>query len=65
MANTNHTHLTVDEVASRWRVSPTFVRRAIWSGQISATRFGRAVRVPVAEAERFAESLTPGQGGRR
>ncbi len=51
------THLTVPETAKRWGVSTTFVRREIWSGRLRATRFGRAVRVTVEEAERFAASL--------
>ena len=46
------------EVAEQWGVSPNFVRREIWRGAIKSTRFGRTVRVPVAEVERYSEERT-------
>ena len=53
-SNASKTHLTVSELAERWSVSPAYVRREIWSGRLRAARFGRAVRVSFAEADRFA-----------
>ena len=52
------THLRIVEVAERWGVSPNFVRREIWRGAIKSTRFGRTVRVSVAEVERYSEERT-------
>ena len=57
-------HLTVSEMADQLRVSPTFIRREIWAGRICAARFGRAVRIPVEEAKRYASERL-GQLGRR
>jgi excisionase family DNA binding protein len=53
-----NTHVTVRQLAARWSVSTTFVRAAIARGSLRATRFGRAVRVATAEAERFAAERT-------
>ena len=57
------THMTIRALAERWGVSATFIRRAIWNGQLKATRFGRAVRIPVAEADHYAQTAT--QGGKQ
>ncbi len=48
------THVRVDELARAWRVSEVYIRRLIATGKLPVTRFGRATRVPVAEARRFA-----------
>jgi excisionase family DNA binding protein len=52
---TKQTHLTIGELAHRWGLSPTFIRRAIWSGKLRITRFGRAIRISIEDADRFAE----------
>ena len=52
------THLTIVEVVKRWRVSPNYVRREIWRGAIKSTRFGRCIRIPIVEADRYAERNT-------
>lgn len=54
----NRTHLSVTELANRWGLSTAFVRRVIWSGDLNAIRFGRAIRIPVEEAENFVRALT-------
>jgi excisionase family DNA binding protein len=48
------THLTVAQLAHRWGVSQNLVRRLIWDKVLASARFGRAVRVPIEEAERYA-----------
>jgi excisionase family DNA binding protein len=45
--------LTVEEVASRWKMHPDFVRRQQWSGELRATRMGRFVRFSEAEVARW------------
>lgn len=42
----------VAQVAERWQVSPQKVRNMIHSGELQAMRFGRTIRIPVAEVER-------------
>jgi len=50
----NPAYLTVSQVAERWSVSENFVRRLIWDGELTATCFGRAVRVSREEVSRYA-----------
>jgi excisionase family DNA binding protein len=46
--------LTVAEIASELRCSPTTVKRAIASGRLRAVEVGqRTVRIPVGEYRRF------------
>ncbi len=40
---------TVPEIADRWQCSERHVRRVIASGQLTAHRFGRLVRVSEAD----------------
>jgi excisionase family DNA binding protein len=56
MSENKQTHFKINELARRWSVSHTFIRRAIWNGQLKATRFGRAIRISIREADRYAES---------
>ena len=59
---TTRTHLTIVEVADRWGVSPNFVRREIWRGEIKATRLGRSVRIAVTEADSYIQARTQRAG---
>ena len=52
------THFTIPQLAKQWQVSPSWVRRRVWSGELGHTRFGRLVRISASEAERFASQLT-------
>ncbi len=52
------THLTIKEVANRWSVSQNFIRRLVWDGKLTSTRFGRAVRIPVTAVDAFAQRNT-------
>lgn len=52
------THVTVAELARRWKVSENYIRRLMWDRRLSVTRFGRAVRIPLAAAERFVREQT-------
>ena len=47
------TFFTIDELAVHWSVSPIFVRRLVWSGELPATRFGRVVRIAVVQARAY------------
>lgn len=53
MSSSQHSYFTVDELSSRWKVSKKWVRRAIWDGRLSATRFGKLTRIAVSEVDRF------------
>lgn len=44
---------TVAQLAVRWSICERQVHRFIDSGDLTATRFGRSVRVSAAEVERF------------
>ncbi|MBI5510487.1 MAG: helix-turn-helix domain-containing protein [Deltaproteobacteria bacterium] len=57
------THWTVSDLALRWSVSPNFIRRKIWDGELVAARFGRAIRVSEAEARRFEEGHATASSG--
>lgn len=50
---TQKTHITVDELAQRWSISSISIRRMVWSGELKATYFGRAIRIPVEEIDRY------------
>ncbi len=52
--------LTVDDLAARWSLSVSFIRKLIRNGELQATHFGSAVRIAVAEADRF---IRESQGG--
>lgn len=43
--------LTVDQVAERLAMSPSFVRAAIADGRLPATKVGRAVRIASADVD--------------
>lgn len=45
--------LTVEEIAERWRVSPTTVRRALMSGALKGFQVGRQWRVPEEAVEQY------------
>lgn len=46
-------YMSVNELAARWGVSETTVRRAIWHKQLRCVRIGRLIRVDLAEIERY------------
>lgn len=52
------THLSVRELAARWSVSENMVRRLVWKQEIPCTRLGRAIRISVKDAERYAAKRT-------
>ena len=41
-------HVTVDEYAKRWSISPSTVRAAIREQRLAVTRIGRAIRIDAA-----------------
>jgi excisionase family DNA binding protein len=45
--------LTIRELAARWSVSPTTIRRLIWRRQLQAERVGGQVRVRESVAEAY------------
>jgi len=49
---------TVLQLAFRWSISKRQVDRYIASGELTATRFGRSVRISAAEVARFEASRT-------
>jgi excisionase family DNA binding protein len=57
MAEQTVTHYKVEDLAAKWCLSTKFVRREIWNGKLRAVRFGKAVRVPAEEVERYERSL--------
>ena len=49
---------SLDSLAARWQTSVKTVRRYVWSGKLKAKKLGpRAIRVPLAEVQRFEASL--------
>jgi excisionase family DNA binding protein len=56
------TMVTVPEVARATRLARSTVYEAIAGGRIRVVRFGRAIRVPISEAERLMRSGMPGCG---
>jgi excisionase family DNA binding protein len=56
MADVQQTHYSVEQLAAKWSVDERTVRRAIWRGELKGVRFGRAIRVPLAEVERYERS---------
>jgi len=55
-AHADQTHLTLKQLAQRWGISTVFLRREINAGNLSATRFGRNIRVSVEEAQRYVDT---------
>jgi excisionase family DNA binding protein len=49
---------TVAQLAARWSICERQVHCYITSGELTATRFGRSVRVSAAEVARFEASRT-------
>lgn len=47
---------TIPELAARWKVKPITVRRAIWSGALTAKRIGRQVRIESAAVREYEAS---------
>lgn len=60
---------TVDDLAARWSLSASMIRKLIREGELRATHFGAAVRIAAVEAERFVRSrsaateVQPTEGG--
>lgn len=54
---------SIATVAARYAVAPITVRRAIARGDLRANRIGRAIRISIAEADRWATGTRP-TGGR-
>lgn len=51
--------LRIEEVAERWQVSTTTVRRLIKRKQLDSVRVGRLIRVHLAEVERYEGASHP------
>ena len=49
-------YYTVDELATRWKLSVKTVRRLIWAEKLKAIKIGVAIRVPDTEVERYERS---------
>ena len=61
--NTQQHYLKIQEAAQRWNMSPVYVRRLVWAGELAAIKMGRAIRIPISEVERFeSEKLIPSAG---
>lgn len=54
-------YLTLEQVGARLQVSEWTVRRLIQTGQLTALRVGRTVRIPVASVERLTEQVIAAQ----
>lgn len=52
-AENSETWLSVKEVAARWRISAMSVYRLIDSGDLKACKFGRSVRINLADVEQY------------
>lgn len=53
------THLTPQELAERWQVTPQCVRRWLRDGKLPAVRLSRAkILVPIAAVEAFEQTQT-------
>lgn len=46
-------YFTIDELADRWKLSQSTVRRKIKTGELVTVRIGRAVRIERTEIERI------------
>lgn len=46
-------YFTVQELANRWKITPTTLRRWRRAGRIKASFMGRGVRFAITEVERF------------
>ena len=60
--NTEPEFLTVDDLAARWSLSVSMIRKLIAAGELNVTRFGSAVRISTAEADRFIQSRSTNGG---
>jgi len=49
----NEPYLTIQDVATRWKISVPTVRRMIARGEVSSVHIGRAIRFERGEIERF------------
>jgi len=49
--------LTIDDLAHRWRLHRNSVRNVIDRGLLNPVHFGRAVRIPLSDVERYEQSL--------
>lgn len=47
---------SIAELAAYWKVSQSFVRGSIRTGELSARKFGRVIRISRDEVKRFEES---------
>jgi len=45
--------LSLDQLSKRWQVTPMTLRRWRHAGKLKASFFGRGVRIPISEVERF------------
>ncbi len=49
-------YFTISELADRWKLSQSTVRRKIKAGELATVRIGRAVRIDRSEIERVEAS---------
>lgn len=52
-------YFTIDELAERWKLSQSTVRRKIKAGELATVRIGRAVRIERTEVERIEATWKP------
>ena len=57
--------LTIAEVAARWSMSERFVQQLAQTGEITSTRFGRRVHIPLRAVEAYERANTREPGTRR
>ena len=53
--------VTPAQIAGRWQCHPVSVLRLVRSSTLSSLRFGRRVRVPLQEVERYEQRATLGR----
>ncbi len=61
MHNYDQIFFTVPEVARRWNVSLSFVRRLLAKGDLKKTYFGRSVRIAEQDVERYERAAREGR----
>lgn len=56
-------YLKAEELATRWRCSPAWVRKAVADGELPAIRIGRMIRIPRKLIEEIEACNSPGTEG--
>ena len=52
------THYTIKQLTERWQCSESFVRKLLGRGKLAYIKINTAVRLPLAEIEKFERERT-------